>query len=139
MTPHRTKDWQSLDKVMTPFKHEWLGFDPEKLVADEDNILLTDGEDNYGLFEYRAPGEYDGHYLFGNARGEQAVTTAKQLLRHFFLSYPVEIIYGLTPVEHTGALRMNKRIGLVTIATVQTKAGPCERVFLTKEGFFNNE
>lgn len=124
---------------MSPFKHEWVGFDAKALIEDDDNILLTDGEGNYGLFEYRSPGEYTGHYLFGTARGQRAVETAKQILDHFFSSYPVEIIHGLTPVEHTGALRMNKQLGLVTVKTVDTEAGPCEQVYLTKEGFYNHE
>lgn len=133
----RSFDWQKLEEVVTPYKHEWVGFNAQDLLKDYNNILLWDGEDNYGLFEASLPGEYFGHYLFGSARGRRALTVARQMLDHFFSEYGAVVVRGQTPVEHKGALGLNKLLGFKTIGIEQTVAGPCEQVFLTKEGFYN--
>lgn len=133
----RTSCWKGLALVAASFAQpDWVGFNPQSLIEDTDNVLLTDGADNYGLLEFSQPGEYFGHYLFGSARGRTAYTVAHEMLDYFFTNYPAFVVLGQTPVEHLGALWLNKKLGFKKIGTEHTEAGLCDRVFLTKEGFY---
>lgn len=135
MNPRRSFDHKGLDKVVEKYKHAWIGFDAQQLVDDEDNILVTDGEDNYGLFEYDSPGNYYGHYMF-TARGpDNTEEVARKLLSFFFTEFPVRMVLGLTPVEHEGALRLNRRLGFTFHNIIDTEAGPHYQVSLKKDDF----
>lgn len=133
----RSLDYKTLDRVVEKYKHEWIGFDAKELVYNPKNILVTDGNRNFGLFEYEEEGIYYGHYLFSARGPEKTYKIAKHLIDYLFKNYPVETILGLTPVEHEGALRLNKRLGLKTYGLVDTDAGWHYQVKLTKEDFYN--
>jgi hypothetical protein len=47
-------------------------FDAEEWVSNPDNILLTDGEGNYGMFHFLSEGVYEVHQ-FLTSRGKEAV------------------------------------------------------------------
>lgn len=120
---------------MEKYKHAWVGFDAKKLVEDKDNILLTDGDSNYGLFEFHEPEVYYGHYMF-TARGSQNTEeVAKKILSFFFQTVPCKEVRGLTPVEHKGAIRLNKALGFTVHNIIDTEAGPHFEVSLKKEDF----
>lgn len=138
MALKNTKDWKTLDRVVSKYKHEWVGFDAKALVEDPRNILLTDEEENFALFELEREGVYYGHYLFSARGPERTEKIAKDFLDYFFKSYPVEIIYGLTPVEHKGAINLNKKLGFNFHGIVETAAGPHYEVSKTKKEH-NNE
>lgn len=132
---HRSYDWEGLDKVVEKYKHAWVGFDAKELVENEENILVTDGENNYGLFEFHEPGRYYGHYMF-TARGlEDTESVARNLLGFFFQSIPCEEVLGLTPEYHSGALRLNRALGFTFHNLIDTEAGPHYQVSLKKEDF----
>lgn len=121
--------------MVAKYKEAWVGFDAQRLIDDEDNILVTDGEDNYGLFEFHRPGIYYGHYLF-TARGPEVTEkVARNLLGFFFKEFPVRVVLGLTPIEHSGALRLNRRLGFTFHNIVNTEAGPHYQVSLKKDDF----
>jgi hypothetical protein len=130
----RSYDWKALDKVVEKYKEAWIGFDPEALIGNEHNILVTDGEENYGLFEEHAPGVYYGHYMF-TVRGPQTLNVARNLLGFFFKEYDARAVLGLTPVEHTGALSLNKKLGFTFHGIIDTEAGPHYQVSIKKEDF----
>lgn len=133
--PTRSFDWRDMERVVSKYKEAWIGFDPQELIENEDNILVTDGEGNYGLFEFEMPGVYYGHYLF-TARGpDNTYEVARTLLAFFFREFPAMEVRGLTPVEHKGALRLNKRLGFTFHGVVDTEAGPHFEVSLTKDDF----
>ena len=132
---HRSFDWEGLDRVASKYKHAWIGFDPKALVENEENVLVTDGESNYGLFEYHEPEVYYGHYMFTARGAENTLAVAKNLLGFFFQTVPCKVVLGLTPVEHTGALRLNKALGFTFHDIIQTEAGPHYQVSLKKEDF----
>lgn len=132
----RSYDYEDLDRVMTPFKADWVGFDTKSLLEDEDNILLFDGVDNYGLLEYIREGEYYGHYLFGSARGRQAVKTAKAIIDYAFTEYPIKLFRGKTPLTNVGALWLNNKLGLISDGIEHSEIGWLELTYLTKEGFY---
>ena len=133
--PKRTTNWKALDKVVAPYKDVWVGFDAQELVEDEDNILLTDGENNYALFEYEAPGIYYGHYMF-SARGiDNTEKIARNLLGFFFETVSCLGVIGLVPVNHAGSLRLTQRLGFTLSGVVETEAGPHYEFYMKKEDF----
>lgn len=133
----RSYDWLTLDKVVEKYKHDWLGFDAKALVEDDRNILVEDDRNNFGLFEYEDEGIYFGHYLFKTRGPENTYKVAKELLTFFFEEYPCQLILGLTPTEHTGAINLNKKLGLTFHRIVETEAGPHYEVSITKRKFIN--
>lgn len=121
--------------MVEKYKHAWVGFNPQELVENEENILVTDGDNNYGLFEFHEPETYYGHYMF-TARGiENTEEVARNLLNFFFQISPCKQVLGLTPVDHTGALRLNKALGFTFHDVIDTEAGPHYQVSLKKEDF----
>lgn len=121
--------------MVEKYKHAWVGFDAKELVENEDNVLVTDGENNYGLFEFYEPGVYHGHYMF-TARGkENTEAVAKTLLGFFFQLVPCTEVLGLTPVTHRGAIRLNQLLGFTFHDVIETEAGPHYQVSLKKEDF----
>lgn len=132
---YRSYNWRAMERVVAKYKEAWVGFDPQELIENEENILVTDGNENYGLFEYHDDGVYYGHYLF-TARGPQnTFRIARDLLGFFFKSFPVQTVLGLTPVEHEGAIRLNKLLGFTFGEVVDTEAGPHHQVHIHKEDF----
>lgn len=133
----RSYDWITLDKVVEKYKHDWIGFNAKELVEDERNVLVEDENNNFGLFEFEMPGVYFGHYLFSTRGPEKTYEVAKNLLGFFFEFFPAEIVLGLTPTEHTGAINLNKKLGLSFHRIVETEAGPHYEVSITKRKFIN--
>lgn len=131
----RSFDWEALDSVVEKYKHNYVGFDAKKIVQNKKNILISDNNKNFGLFEFEKPGVYYGHYLFSTRGHENTLKTARELLGYFLTNYPVKIVLGLTPIEHQGALALNEKLGLQIKEVVQTEAGPHFFVFLKKENF----
>lgn len=132
--PRRSYDYNKLDKVVERYKDTWIGFDAEQIVKDEENILVTDGQDNFGLFEFSKPGVYYGHYMF-TTRGPATKQVARDLLGFFFKEFPVDIVLGLTPVEHRGAIWLNQQLGFTFHGVTETEAGPHYQVSLKKDDF----
>lgn len=132
-----TTDWQKLDEAMKPFSEDWVGFDTESLVSKEGNILLTDGTDNYAMFEVSSSeGVVKGHYLFGSARGREAVNLSKRFLSKLFNDYPaINVVIGRTPTYQKGALWLNKQLGFTSIGSEEINDKTYEIVALTREGF----
>lgn len=124
-----------MDRVVSKYKNVWVGFDAQELVQNEENILVTDGDDNYGFFEYHEPGVYYGHYLFTERGAANTYAVAHKLLSFFFLTFPVKTVRGLTPVEHSGALRLNRALGFTFESIISTEAGPHYQVSLNKDDF----
>jgi hypothetical protein len=115
------------------------GFFPAEWLENPLNIALTDGEGNYALFEREGLGLVSGHY-FMRARGKQALQLAKEMLHEIFTGpYDVQVIRGLTPTHHKGALWMNKRLGFKSYGTIETTVEPYELVILTKSEWEANQ
>ena len=133
-SPVRTNDLQIVKDATDPYADEMLGFDAEDWLADDDNIALTNEQRDVALFaKQHIPHVACGHYFF-HSRGKTACIVAKQMLEEIFTGpYGVEIIVGLTPLDKRGALRMNEYLGFKSHGQVETEAGPCEMVILTKK------
>lgn len=130
----------SLEKVLAATSQYYdgnlKGFNPEKWLQHSKNVALINENDDIALFEHQADmseGTVCGHYFF-HSRGKQAIKTARSFLEEIFSEeYDVESIIGLTPVEHKGALWMNKRLGFKEHGTIDTVEGPHMFVLLTKQ------
>ncbi len=121
--------------MVSKYKDSWIGFDAEDLVNNMDNVLVTDEDHNYALFEYDEPGVYYGHYMFTGRGPSNTYKIAQNLLGFFFREFPAKTVMGLTPTEHKGALRLNKALGFKIDELVDTEAGPHFRVSINKEDF----
>lgn len=132
----RVKHADGLKTVMaaTPALKE-VNVDLDDWIKDNRNVCYTDGEGNYGAFEYNWPGVYTGHYFFGNARGRQALSLCKRILSIFADERDWKVIRGLTPTDHKGALWMNRQIGLLHHNIVETTAGPQWVSTMTRQSF----
>lgn len=131
----RTYDIVKVKQATSQYAEEIEGFDPEEWLANEMNIALINKNDDIALFEHQVnlTNTVCGHYFFFS-RGKEAVKAAKDFLKEIFSDdYYVETITGLTPVEHKGALWMNRKLGFKDHGQVDTIIGPCRFVMLTKE------
>ena len=112
------------------------GFYPREWLKDDNNIALTNSNNDFALFEH-IDGLYTGHYFF-NSRGKEAVKAATDMLDEIFSdTYSVNVIRGLSPLQELGARWLNRKLGFTSHGVVQTKAGPCELVILTKQEWNN--
>ena len=128
----RNYDPAVLWATMFPYENELKGFHPREWLEDEQNVCLTDGNGNFTLFQRFSPEVVMGHY-FLKARGREALKLCEAFLEEIFTGpYDVSIIQGITPHTKLGALWMNKKLGFKSSGTVNTIAGSCELVVLSK-------
>jgi hypothetical protein len=130
----RSFDYRKLDEVVKPYKEAWVGFDAQQIVEDEENILVTDDNENFALFEFARPGVYYGHYMF-KERGKNTINVAKNLLGFFFREFPVRVVLGLAPTDHLGSVRLTRKLGFTFHGVIDTEAGPHYQVSLKKDDF----
>jgi hypothetical protein len=99
-------------------------------------VALTNKNKDIALFERvaAAPSAVYGHYFFWS-RGKQAREAAKKFLKEIFTTeeYGVETILGLTPIDHKGALWLNKQLGFKEVAQFNSVVGELKMVMLTKK------
>jgi hypothetical protein len=116
------------------------GFVPEEWLDNDSNIALIDPDTmDVALFErqHKTPHAVHGHYFF-HSRGKEAVKAAKSALKEIFSGkYNVEIICGFTPLDNKGALWMNRHLGFTSHGNINTSAGPCDFVVLTRQEWEN--
>lgn len=132
---HRSTDWEALKEVVSGYSDKWIGFDAQALVENPLNYLITDGKDNFALFEHEDDKVYYGHYLFKTRGPENTFEVAKKLLGYFFNCSDAELVMGLTPVTHYGALNLNEKLGFKSHGIVETITGPHYKVSITKKEF----
>lgn len=129
---YRTFDIEELGEAMWPHRDEVEGFEPVEWLNNQMNIALTNGEGDYGLFEYGSDGVYTGHYFFVK-RGREAKALAIEMLQTMFGKYNLPFIRGLTPVENLGAKWMSRQLGFTSWGVVDTGVDLCELFIQTQE------
>ncbi len=128
----------NLEKVRTAtaqYADEIEGLNIKEWLQNPLNVALINDKDDIALFENQAAlkDTVCGHYFFFS-RGKEAIKAAEEFLKEIFSEdYTVQTITGLTPVEHKGALWMNRTLGFKNHGNVDTVIGPCRFVMLTKE------
>ena len=130
----RTFDLKSILKATGQYSETIEGFNPEEWIKNPLNIALKNEQGDIALFEnqHGLSNTVCGHYFFFS-RGKEAVKAAQDFLEEVFTTTYIEVITGLTPVDHKGALWMNRRLGFKDHGQVETVTGPCRFVFLSKE------
>lgn len=130
----RTFDLNLVLEMTEPYRDTLHGFYPEFWIYDTRNVALTNEHGDIALFEWEQSGLMSGHYFF-KSRGRQAVNAAKAFLNELFTNeeFGVIIVRGLTPLQKLGARWMNKQLKFKSYGVVNTVAGPCELVILTKQ------
>lgn len=108
----------------------------DEWIRNEDNIAITDGKGNFGLFAFQYKGVYVGHYLFAEARGKAAYELAEDILRKMYEG-PAKTVVGFTPKTNRPAAIMSRRLGFKSYDTVDTYQGPCDLFIQTKREFLD--
>jgi hypothetical protein len=81
------------------------------VLADRDYIFLSNGEDALSLWEWSAPGVWEGHSLFlPSARGKKAVQAGRAMVE-WMLDNDARLLFGLTPIRMRHAMAYNRMIG----------------------------
>jgi hypothetical protein len=107
-------------------------FDAEEWVSNPDNILLTDGEGNYGMFHFLSEGVYEVHQ-FLTSRGKEAVNFCREGLDTFDIVVSPKVLIGLTPDVKPEAKWMARRMGFTSLGPIDTNNGRCEFFVSLKE------
>lgn len=131
----RTFDADIITKAVSQYADQITGFDPDEWTENFLNVALTNDNEDIALFERQQlnPVAVFGHYFFWS-RGKHAVKAAKDFLEEIFTNnYGVEIITGLTPVEHKGALWLNRQLGFSNVEIIPSHVGDLQMVILTKK------
>lgn len=128
----RTFDSEVIIQAIEPYLKKLHGFVVDDFVKDEENYAFSNDDLDVAFFQMQRPGVYTGHYFF-HSRGRAAVVAAKDFLKEAFDTGDIEIIEGITPLQHLGARWLNKQLGFKSYGVSPTKAGPCELVILTKK------
>lgn len=97
------------------------------------NLMLTDGEGNFAMFDKNAmDGIHTGHYFF-QARGREAIRLGKRMIKFFFDNTDAKAIRGLTPLVNQKARWMSRQLGFEGHGVEQTSVGPCELFILVRD------
>lgn len=135
----RTYDKDAIQRGLDLYQDSYEGLVLDEWIKDKQNVALTNEHGDISLFErqYANPISVHGHYFFFS-RGRGAVTAAQQMLEEIFTGpYQVDIVVGLTPVEHKGARWLNRKLGFDSLGITETVAGDHEMVFLPKTKWEN--
>lgn len=118
---------KSLLKYDTVDVHEWL--------ANPENIVLIDEDNNMALFEKGIKHIYSGHYFF-QCRGKKALTVARNFLDNLFNScYNIDVLMGLVPLRHLGARWLSRQLGFKSQGIIKHYDQPYEMFILYKKDF----
>ena len=132
----RTYDVLKVVDAVGQYAEEVTNFYPVDWLNDKSNVALVNSNDDVALFERTPfnPFAVYGHYFFWS-RGKDAFKVAKDFLTEIFTTndYNVHIILGLTPLDHKGALWMNKQLGFKTLDTFTAYDKEFRIVMLTKK------
>lgn len=109
--------------------------DPIDWVSNKDNIVLQNDRGDLALFEKGVRHIYTGHYYF-KSRGRAAITAATEFLDTIFNTcYNIEVLMGLTPVEHLGAKWLTRQLGFKSYGFETVGDQEFEVFILTKKEF----
>lgn len=130
----RTFDTRKVKAATSQYSDDITGFEPHSWLFNPNNVALINDKNDIALFEHQADlfNTVCGHYFFFS-RGKDALKAAKEFLEEIFSEqYNVDTITGLTPIDHKGALWLNRQLGFRENGNVETEIGPCRFVMLTK-------
>lgn len=101
-------------------------------LANPLNIAVAIGE-NVMLFELKAEGLCEFHWLDTGARGRQAIADSHAAIRQVFADTNTRTMYGLVPSSHRPSRLMARWIGAAFVREIETDHGPCHLFVMTRK------
>lgn len=97
-------------------------------------VLLHDNEGASSIFEWSAPGVWQGHSMFlPERRGKEGIASARAMIAWMF-DNGAEMIWGQTPLDNRPAQMFNRLIGFKAKGTgTHHVAGPVRYFVFEKE------
>jgi hypothetical protein len=122
-------------KPTLSYTEEYADFTP-LFDHPDDYILLHDGNGAASIFEWSAPGVWQGHSMFlPEARGRAGIQSGKDMIAWMF-DQGARMIWGQTPLDKRlrGARMFNRFIGFKASGTgVHHVAGPVQYFIFERE------
>jgi hypothetical protein len=108
------------------YSGEFADFTPLFELPDQ-YILLHDGKAAASIFEWSAPGVWQGHSMFlPEVRGKEGIRAGKEMVAWMFEN-GANMIWGQTPIENERARMFNRLIGAKSVGRgTHHVAGPVE-------------
>lgn len=102
--------------------------------AEDQYVLLHDGVGAASIFEWSAPGVWQGHSMFlPDSRGKNGINAGRAMVAWMF-DYGAEMIWGQTPLDNRPAQMFNRLLGFKPNGTgVHHVAGPVQYYRLVRE------
>lgn len=96
--------------------------------------VLSDGTGAAGIFEWSAPGVWQGHSIFlPESRGEYGIAVARAMCRWIFDNLSARLIWGMTPLDHRAAALFNRMVGFRPEGEMVDAAGVRCRLFVMEK------
>lgn len=96
-------------------------------------ILLSDGKAACSVFEWSAPGVWQGHSFFlPEARGKHGIQTGKEMCRYMF-DLGARMLWGMTPLQNRAAMMFNRLLGFKEAGEGVEASGHRVRFFILEK------
>jgi hypothetical protein len=117
------------------------GFAPEDFsskewVANRNNCLFVQGW-NVGLATYEYEGLYNVHWFFDDAKGREALSLARAMLKELFETTTARAVRGMTRTHMRGVRWLAKHVGMKSLGIIEMADGPNELMLMSRDDFFN--
>lgn len=122
----RTYDAELIDRLID--QEMTINFDAKAWIDDRRNFALIDERDNLLMFDFHGHGVYAVHIFF-EARGRDALETAKAILREAFKI--ATTIAALPPVDKKHVCWFCRKLGFRSYGIIDTAGGNCELFIIT--------
>ena len=119
-------------ETMSPFLKNLTGFNIQDWGHCSKNIILTDNNKDFALFEFEYNKVYFGHIFCRDKKGKDAIDFSIKVLTHMFDNY-AEVINGLVPIENRHVTIMMRKLGFKFYGVINTEAGLMTHLILTKK------
>lgn len=127
-----------LSAGMASYAAGLIGFDPEDLVLDRRNFVVTPGQGSFVIFEWTdLNGVYDAHHFHPvGVRGRAALDASRACLGFLFQSFPeIETARGYTERARRDAIWAARQLGFTEVADIILRGRPCAVMVLTRRMF----
>jgi hypothetical protein len=120
-------------KPTISYTEEYADFTPLFEHPDE-YVLLHDGEGAAAIFEWSAPGVWQGHSLYlPERRGKEGIQSGREMVAWMFAN-GARMIWGQTPLDNRAARMFNRLIGAKPAGTgTHHVAGPVQFFVIERE------
>lgn len=119
-------------KPTISYTEDYADFTP-LLDHPDDYVMLHDGEGAASIFEWSAPGVWQGHSMYlPERRGKAGIRSGKLMLEYMF-DHGARMIWGQTPLDNRPAQMFNRLLGFKENGTgVHHVAGPVRYFVMEK-------